>query len=145
MMRHYEIIFLIHPDRSNQVDSMIERYRNLIIKNSGAVHRLENWGRRHLAYPIAKVHKAHYILMNIECDSKTLEELKGMFRFNDAVMRNLIVQTKEAMKESSVMMQYEDKEKINKDSYRQDNHKNVNTRTAQEQYSKINDRGNEND
>ena len=91
-MRHYEIVFLVHPDQSEQVPAMIERYRGMIAAGSGAVHRLEDWGRRQLAFPIAKVHKAHYVLMNIECDSKTLDELTGAFRFSDAVLRHLVDQ-----------------------------------------------------
>ena len=91
-MRHYEIVFLVHPDQSEQVPAMIERYKGMIAAGSGQVHRLEDWGRRQLAYPIAKVHKAHYVLMNIECDQKTLGELTGAFRFSDAVLRHLVVQ-----------------------------------------------------
>ena len=94
-MRHYEICFLVHPDQSEQVPAMLERYRSLIEGNSGAIHRLEDWGRRQLAFPIAKLHKAHYILMNIECDSATLTELEGAFRFNDAVLRHLMMKAKE--------------------------------------------------
>lgn len=88
-MRHYEIIFLVHPDQSAQVPGMIERYRSLIDAASGKIHRLEDWGRRHLAYPIKKIHKAHYVLMNIECDQPTLEELETSFRFNDAILRSM--------------------------------------------------------
>ena len=90
-MRHYEIVFLVHPDQSEQVPAMIERYRGMITAGGGAIHRLEDWGRRQLAFPIAKVHKAHYVLMNIECDKKTLDELTGAFRFSDAVIRHLVV------------------------------------------------------
>ncbi|RVU85464.1 30S ribosomal protein S6 [Leucothrix sargassi] len=90
-MRHYEVVFLVHPDQSEQVPAMIERYSKLMTDNGGAVHRLEDWGRRPLAYPIVKLHKAHYVLMNIECDSKTLSELEDLFRFNDAVLRNLTI------------------------------------------------------
>ena len=103
-MRHYEVCFLVHPDQSEQVPAMLERYRALIEGNNGAIHRLEDWGRRQLAYPIAKLHKAHYILMNIECDSQTLEELEGIFRFNDAVLRHLTVNRQEAIVEQSLMM-----------------------------------------
>jgi small subunit ribosomal protein S6 len=103
-MRHYEICFLVHPDQSEQVPAMLERYRALIEGNNGAIHRLEDWGRRQLAYPIAKLHKAHYILMNIECDGQTLEELEGIFRFNDAVLRHLTVCRSEAIGEQSLMM-----------------------------------------
>ncbi|HVC36959.1 MAG TPA: 30S ribosomal protein S6, partial [Gammaproteobacteria bacterium] len=90
-MRHYEIVFLVHPDQSEQVPAMIERYRSMIESEGGKIHRVEDWGRRQLAYPIAKVHKAHYVLMNIECGQATLNELVGMFRFNDAVLRHLVV------------------------------------------------------
>ena len=89
-MRHYEIVFLVHPDQSEQVPAMIERYKGMIAAGNGKVHRLEDWGRRQLAYPIAKVHKAHYVLLNIECDQKTLAELIGAFRFSDAVLRHLV-------------------------------------------------------
>src|ERR1700684_507065 len=89
-MRHYEIVFLVHPDQSEQVPAMIERYQGMIAAGSGKVHRREDWGRRQLAYPIAKVHKAHYVLLNIECDQKTLAELIGAFRFSDAVLRHLV-------------------------------------------------------
>lgn len=88
-MRHYEIIFLVHPDQSSQVAGMIERYRSTIEAASGTIHRLEDWGRRHLAYPIKKIHKAHYVLMNIECDQATLAELESSFRFNDAILRSM--------------------------------------------------------
>src|ERR1700731_2951242 len=90
-MRHYEIVFLVHPDQSEQVPAMIERYNGMIAAGEGRVHRLEDWGRRQLAYPLAKVHKAHYVLMNIETDQKTLGELTGSFRFSDAVLRHLVV------------------------------------------------------
>jgi small subunit ribosomal protein S6 len=103
-MRHYEICFLVHPDQSEQVPAMLERYRALVEGNNGAIHRLEDWGRRQLAYPIAKLHKAHYVLMNIECDSDTLSELEGIFRFNDAVLRHLTISRQEAISEQSLMM-----------------------------------------
>jgi small subunit ribosomal protein S6 len=90
-MRHYEIVFLVHPDQSDQVSAMIDRYRSMIENDGGKIHRLEDWGRRQLAYPINKVHKAHYVLMNIECSQTTLDELASAFRFNDAVIRNLII------------------------------------------------------
>ena len=90
-MRHYEIVFLVHPDQSEQVPAMIERYRGIITAGGGAIHRVEDWGRRQLAFPIAKVHKAHYVLMNVETDKKTLDELTGSFRFSDAVIRHLVV------------------------------------------------------
>jgi len=103
-MRHFEVCFLVHPDQSEQVPAMLERYRALIEGNNGAIHRLEDWGRRQLAFPIAKLHKAHYILMNIECDSETLAELEGIFRFNDAVLRHLTVRRQDAIVEQSLMM-----------------------------------------
>ncbi|MFT7178007.1 MAG: small subunit ribosomal protein S6 [Oceanospirillaceae bacterium] len=95
-MRHYEIIFLVHPDQSEQVPSMIERYTTTIEADGGAIHRLEDWGRRHLAYPINKIHKAHYVLMNIECSNVALDELDSNFRYNDAVIRSMIVRMKAA-------------------------------------------------
>ncbi len=100
-MRHYEVIFLVHPDQSEQVPSMIERYRSNIEARSGVIHRLEDWGRRQLAYPIQKLPKAHYVLMNIECDSEALAELENAFRFNDAVIRNLILKRKKAITDPS--------------------------------------------
>jgi len=103
-MRHYEICFLVHPDQSEQVPAMLERYRALIEGANGKIHRVEDWGRRQLAYPIAKLHKAHYVLMNIECDGATLAELEGIFRFNDAVLRHLTVRRQEAVVEQSIMM-----------------------------------------
>lgn len=96
-MRHYEIVFLVHPDQSAQVPAMIERYKTTIEEASGKIHRLEDWGRRHLAYPIKKIHKAHYVLMNIECDQATLEELEAGFRFNDAILRSQTLLQKEAI------------------------------------------------
>ena len=102
-MRHYEIVLLVHPDQSEQVPAMIDRYRGMITAGGGAVHRFEDWGRRQLAYPIAKVHKAHYVLMNGECDQKTLGELYGAFRFSDAVLRHLVVKMDEAVTEPSPM------------------------------------------
>lgn len=107
-LRHYEIVFLVHPDQSEQVPVMIERYRGMIEKGEGKIHRLEDWGRRQLAYPIEKLHKAHYVLMNIECDSETLKELKHTFRYNDAILRELILCRKEALTETSIMMRPED-------------------------------------
>lgn len=106
-MRHYEIIFIVHPDQSEQVPAMVERYRTLVISKGGFIHRLEDWGRRQLAYPIQKIHKAHYVLMNIECNQETLDELEHAFRFNDAVLRHLTVKTKAAVVEPSAMMKEE--------------------------------------
>ncbi|MEI8055178.1 MAG: 30S ribosomal protein S6 [bacterium] len=103
-MRHYEIVFLVHPDQSEQVPMMLERYQTLIKNNGGFVHRLEDWGRRQLAYPINKVHKAHYVLMNIECNDSTLKEITTNFRFNDAILRNLVLSRKHAITEISAML-----------------------------------------
>lgn len=102
-MRHYEVVFLVHPDQSEQVPGMIERYRATIESKGGKIHRLEDWGRRQLAYPIQKLAKAHYVLMNIECGTDELEELESAFRFNDAVLRNLIISRKEADTEPSLL------------------------------------------
>jgi small subunit ribosomal protein S6 len=102
-MRHYEIVFLVHPDQSEQVPAMVERYRSIIAVGGGAVHRFEDWGRRQLEFPIAKMHKAHYVLMNIECDAKALEELTGAFRFSDAVLRHLVIKMDQAVTEPSPM------------------------------------------
>jgi small subunit ribosomal protein S6 len=106
-MRHYEIVFIVHPDQSEQVPAMIERYRTLVTSKSGQIHRLEDWGRRQLAYPIQKIHKAHYVLMNIECNQEALDELEHAFRFNDAVLRHLTVKTKVAITIPSAMMKEE--------------------------------------
>ena len=110
-MRHYEIVFLVHPDQSEQVPAMIERYRGMITAGGGAVHRLEDWGRRQLTFPIAKVHKAHYVLLNVETDQKTLQELTGAFRFSDAVLRHLVVNMDEAVTEPSPMAKAAQEEK----------------------------------
>ena len=110
-MRHYEIVLLVHPDQSEQVPSMLERYQSLVETNGGKVHRSEDWGRLQLAYTIAKLHKAHYLMMNIECDAATLEELEGIFLFNDAILRHLTVRKDEAETEPSIML----KRKENKD------------------------------
>ena len=106
-MRHYEIVFIVHPDQSEQVPAMIERYRSTITGRKGTIHRLEDWGRRQMTYPIAKMHKAHYVLMNIECDQETLDELEHSFKFNDAVLRHLTVQMKAAVTAPSPMMKEE--------------------------------------
>lgn len=103
-MRHYEIVFLIHPDQSEQVPAMLERYKDNVTKQGGHIHRLEDWGRRQLAYAINKIHKAHYIMMNVECEQKTLNELQYSFRFNDAIIRHLILQTDKAITEPSPFM-----------------------------------------
>ncbi len=106
-MRHYEIVFIVHPDQSEQVPGMVERYRTMVQNHGGRIHRLEDWGRRQLAYPIQKMHKAHYVLMNIECDGETLSELEHAFKFNDAVLRHLIVAMKDAVVAPSPMMKEE--------------------------------------
>ena len=107
-MRHYEVVFLVHPDQSEQVSAMVERYRSMIEAEGGHIHRLEDWGRRQLAYPIAKVHKAHYVLMNIECTQNALDELSAAFRFNDAVLRNLVIARDEAVTEPSQLAKQRD-------------------------------------
>ncbi len=106
-MRHYEIVFIVHPDQSEQVPAMIERYRTLVTAKNGLIHRLEDWGRRQLAYPIQKIHKAHYVLMNIECDQDVLNEMEHAFKFNDAVLRHLTIKTKSAVTIPSAMMREE--------------------------------------
>ena len=106
-MRHYEVVFIVHPDQSEQVPAMIERYKTLVTSRNGAIHRLEDWGRRQMAYPIQKVHKAHYVLMNIECDGETLAEIEHAFKFNDAVLRHLTVKTRKAVATPSPMMKEE--------------------------------------
>jgi small subunit ribosomal protein S6 len=108
-MRHYEVVFLVHPDQSEQVPAMIERYRAIIESAKGAIHRLEDWGRRQLAYPINKVHKAHYVLMNIECELATLRELESAFRFSDAVLRSLVIKRKQAMTTPSPLIKQEER------------------------------------
>ena len=109
-MRHYEIVFLVHPDQSEQVPAMVERYTNLITEDGGKVHRLEDWGRRQLAYPINKIHKAHYVLMNIECSEAVLSELNDTFRYNDAIIRNLVIRRKGAVTEISPIKAAESRE-----------------------------------
>ena len=109
-MRHYEVVFLVHPDQSEQVPAMIERYRSGIESKGGTIHRLEDWGRRQLAYPINKIHKAHYVLMNIECDNEALEELESAFRFNDAVLRNMVIRRDEAITEISQLAKSQEDE-----------------------------------
>jgi small subunit ribosomal protein S6 len=106
-MRHYEIVFIVHPDQSEQVPAMIERYRTMVSARGGLLHRLEDWGRRQMSYPIQKMHKAHYVLMNIECDQATLDELEHAFKFNDAVLRHLTVKMSQAITAPSPMMREE--------------------------------------
>ncbi len=119
-MRHYEVVFLVHPDQSEQVASMVERYTASIKDSGGTIHRLEDWGRRHLAYPIQKIHKAHYVLMNIECDNETLEELNNTFRFNDAVIRSMVIRTKDAVTEISAVKAAESRQDRRDDRPRRD-------------------------
>ncbi|RLA38890.1 MAG: 30S ribosomal protein S6 [Gammaproteobacteria bacterium] len=114
-MRHYEIIFIVHPDQSEQVPSMVERYTSIVTANGGAIHRLEDWGRRHLAYPIQKIHKAHYVLMNVECGQEELDELTSTFRYNDAILRNLVVSRDSAITEETDIMKAEASEKAEKE------------------------------
>ena len=119
-MRHYEIVFIVHPDQSEQVPGMIERYRQMVTSRSGHIHRLEDWGRRQLTFPIQKVHKAHYVLMNIECDQSTLDELEHAYKFNDAVLRHLIVNMTRAVTEPSPMMKEEKSRSVVGDGARPD-------------------------
>ena len=122
-MRHYEVVFMVHPDQSEQVPGMIERYSNVITKDGGTVHRLEDWGRRQLAYHINKIHKAHYVLMNVEASNEAMEELTTTFRYNDAVIRNLVIRRDEPTLEESLIMKAEREDKERKARYqeRQDN------------------------
>ena len=110
-MRHYEVTLIVHPDQSSQVTTMIEKYKELITSGGGVVHRSEDWGRKHLAYPINKIYKAHYLMMNVECDQETLDKLNYNFRFNDAVIRNLIISKSEAITSPSIMLEGNDKDK----------------------------------
>ena len=114
-MRHYEVVFMVHPDQSEQVPAMIERYRSMIENDGGKIHRLEDWGRRQLAYPIERLLKAHYIMFNIECSAAALKELQDAFRFNDAVLRHLIVAMKEAVTEMSAIMKTKDEKPRRRD------------------------------
>ena len=115
-MRHYEIVFLVHPDQSEQVPGMVERYSAAIEAGNGKVHRLEDWGRRQLAYPINKIHKAHYILMNVECGQDVLDELNSTFRYNDAVIRSMVIRCGEAITEQSPIMKAENADKADKEA-----------------------------
>jgi small subunit ribosomal protein S6 len=115
-MRHYEIVFLVHPDQSEQVPGMVERYSASVAAGNGTVHRMEDWGRRQLAYPINKIHKAHYILMNIECGQEVLDELNSTFRYNDAVLRSMVVRRDEAVTAESPIMKQENAEKADKEA-----------------------------
>lgn len=113
-MRHYEIVFMVHPDQSEQVGGMIERYTKMIKDSGGAVHRLEDWGRRQLSYPLNKIHKAHYVLMNIECGQEVLDELTSIFRYNDAIIRNLVIKRDEAVTEMSHIQKAENENRERK-------------------------------
>lgn len=113
-MRHYEVVLIVHPDQSDQVVGMVERYIKLVQDNNGMVHRLEDWGRRQLAYPINKIHKAHYVLFNIECDGETLEELEELFRYNDAIIRSLVVRRDDAITEPSQLAKSADEKRARK-------------------------------
>src|SRR5690554_3914759 len=117
-MRHYEIVFMVHPDQSEQVPGMIERYSETIKQGNGTIHRLEDWGRRQLAYPINKLHKAHYVLMNVEADQAVIDELETSFRYNDAVLRNMIMRTKQAVTEPSEMAKAKEERQPRRDDAR---------------------------
>ena len=130
-MRHYEVVFMVHPDQSEQVPGMIERYSNVITKDGGTVHRLEDWGRRQLAYHINKIHKAHYVLMNVEASNEAMEELTTTFRYNDAVIRNLVIRRDEPVLEESLIMKAEREDKERKARY-QERHDNDARRAAAE-------------
>jgi len=120
-MKHYEIVFIVHPDQSEQVPAMIERYKNIIDSKNGHLHRLEDWGRRQLAYPINKVHKAHYVLMNLESNKDVIDEISEAFRFNDAVIRHLIIKQKQAITEPSPMLKNKDEKETEQSSEKTDN------------------------
>ena len=115
-MKHYEIVFMVHPDQSDQLPNMLKKYREIVESKKGKIHRLEDWGRCQLAYPIVKLHKAHYILMNIECDTTALDELNELFRYNDAILRRLVLNTNKAITEPSIMMAKDDKKEIKETS-----------------------------
>jgi small subunit ribosomal protein S6 len=124
-MRHYEIVFLVHPDQSEQVPTMIERYKSIVESDGGLIHRLEDWGRRHLAYTINKIHKAHYVLMNVECSTAAIEEFENIFRYNDAIIRNMIMRVQAAVTNDSPVKATEGRD----DRRRQE--RNTRTETAQ--------------
>lgn len=119
-MRHYEIVLIVHPDQSDQVVSMVEKYISLVKESNGQVHRLEDWGRRQLAYPINKIHKAHYVLMNIECSLEILRELEELFKYNDAIIRNLVIRRKEAITEESFLAKSAEEKRARKASRNND-------------------------
>ncbi|OCG41689.1 30S ribosomal protein S6 [Gilliamella sp. Bif1-4] len=120
-MRHYEIVFMVHPDQSEQVPSMIERYTGTLTTDGGKIHRLEDWGRRQLAYPIEKLHKAHYVLMNVEATQEAVNELEDSFRFNDAVIRSLIMRTKHAVTEASPMLKAKEERRSSEEDFNEAN------------------------
>ncbi|MFA5490327.1 MAG: 30S ribosomal protein S6 [Candidimonas sp.] len=115
-MRHYEVVFIVHPDQSEQVPAMIERYQSVVTANGGQIHRLEDWGRRQLAYPIQKLVKAHYVCLNIECNQAALDELEHAFRYNDAILRHLVIKAKAALTAPSIMMKSVEREEARKAS-----------------------------
>ncbi|HRD49292.1 MAG: 30S ribosomal protein S6 [Candidatus Competibacter sp.] len=129
-MRHYEIVFLVHPDQSDQVQAMVDRYRVMIEEDGGKVHRLEDWGRRQLAYPINKIHKAHYVLMNVECSQTVLDEMQSAFRFNDAVIRNLVIQRDGPETEPSPLIRSRDERDTRDDRDDRDDHDDRDTRSS---------------
>ncbi len=131
-MRHYEIVFLVHPDQSEQVPAMIDRYRSMVAGGGGRIHRLEDWGRRQLAYPIHKVHKAHYVLMNIECNQVTLDEINSAFRFNDAVIRNLVIARRKADTQASPLAKSKEEERADSDTFQEDDRPPARVADAQE-------------
>ena len=136
-MRHYEIVFIVHPDQSEQVPSMIERIQKSVTANKGKIHRLEDWGRRQLAYPIQKIHKAHYVLMNIECSLEALAELEHSFKFNDAVIRHLVFSTKVAVTEASPMMKEEKSKSLVGDKVKEDASETVKKDTKEKPEKKV--------
>jgi small subunit ribosomal protein S6 len=129
-MRHYEIVFLVHPDQSDQVQAMVDRYRVMIEEDGGKIHRLEDWGRRQLAYPINKIHKAHYVLMNVECSQTVLDEMQSAFRFNDAVLRNLVIQRDGPETEPSPLIRSRDERDTRDDRDDRDDHDDHDTRSG---------------
>jgi small subunit ribosomal protein S6 len=131
-MRHYEIVFLVHPDQSEQVPAMIDRYTSIIEGAKGSIHRTEDWGRRQLAYPIKKIHKAHYVLMNIECDLETLREIENIFRFNDAIIRSLVLKKDSAVTEASPLMNEKASEEAKESQAREDKSSNSEDNATQE-------------
>ncbi|MDO5651706.1 MAG: 30S ribosomal protein S6 [Moraxella sp.] len=131
-MRHYEVVLLVHPDQSNQVADMVTKYRTLVEENGGANHRLEDWGRRQLAYPINKIHKAHYVLLNIECNDETLAQLEELFKYNDAIIRSLVIRRDEAITEDSPLKKEAEEKRKRKDSRRNDVRNDSDSDTADE-------------